>query len=75
MKTIHTWQTIHFIEGKASVELTVNYSTGSFTMTHGSNDNNITFNGNLSDLKLLKDRLKCVNAAISFVKNNLTHQP
>ena len=66
-----TWLTSYFNEGKASIELTINYENKTFSMSHGSNDNNVTFNGNVDNLKVHFDRLKCVRAALLFVKQEL----
>lgn len=71
MKAQKTWLTINFYKGKAEVELTINYETKTFSMTHGRNDNNITFNGKAPDFKVHEDRLKCVAAALAFAKKEL----
>ena len=66
-----TWLTVHFYEGKATVELTINYQTKIFRISHGNNDDNVTFNGNATDFKIHTDRVKCVSAALSFAKKEL----
>jgi hypothetical protein len=71
MKHIKTWLTIHFHEGLGHIELTINYETKVFSMTHGNNDDFVTFNGDDSDFKVHTDRVKCVAAALSFVKKEL----
>lgn len=71
MKQQKTWLTVHFYEGKSSIELTINYQTKNFSITHGNNDNNVTFNGDSTDFKIHTDRVKCVTAALSFAKKEL----
>jgi len=71
MKQQKTWLTVHFYEGEAEIELTINYETKKFSMSHGSNDNNVTFNGDASDFKIHTDRVKCVSAALKFAKQEL----
>lgn len=71
MKQQKTWLTVHFYEGKSTIELTINYQTKSFAMEHGSNDNNVTFNGDAKDFKTHTDRVKCVTAALLFAKKEL----
>jgi hypothetical protein len=71
MKHQKTWLTVHFYEGKATIELTINYLTKKFTMTHGNNDENVTFNGDSTDFKVHTDRVKCVTAALYFAKKEL----
>jgi hypothetical protein len=71
MKIQKTWLTVHFTEGDANIELTINYQTKKFVMTHGSNDSNVTFNGGEEEFKLMTDRIKCVSAALSFAKKEL----
>lgn len=72
IKQQKTWLTVHFYRGNATIELTINYETKSFSMTHGNNDRNVTFNGNTSDFKVYFDRLKCVSAALQFAKKELS---
>ena len=71
MKQQKTWLTIHFYQGNASIELTINYQTKQFSMTHGHNNDNVTFNGKIDDIKTHEDRAKCVIAALSFAKKEL----
>lgn len=71
MKQQKNWLTVHFYEGKSSIELTINYQTKKFSLTHGNNDNNVTFNGDSTDFKVHTDRVKCVAAALSFAKKEL----
>lgn len=72
MKQEKTWLQVFFYEGDANIELTINYKTGKFTIEHGNNDQNVTFNGNSNDgFKLHFDRLKCVSAALKFAQQEL----
>jgi hypothetical protein len=71
MKQQKTWLTIHFYEGESTIELTINYLTKKFSMAHGDNDMNVTFNGDSSNFKIHTDRVKCVTAALSFAKKEL----
>ena len=71
MKQQKIWLTVHFYEGKSTIELTINYQKKNFSMTHGNNDNNVTFNGDSTDFKVHTDRVKCVTAALSFAKKEL----
>lgn len=71
MKQQKTWLTVHFYEGKSIIELTINYQTKKFSMTHGNNDSNVTFNGDATDFKTHTDRVKCVTAALLFAKKEL----
>ena len=64
-----TWLTVIFHEGKATIELTINYQTKNYSITHGTNDNNVTFNGDGTDFKIHFDRAKCVIAALKFLEN------
>lgn len=71
MRKQKTWLTVDFYEGVAHIELTINYRTKTYSLTHSNNDNNVTFNGNIKDFKLHTDRLKCINAALQFANNEL----
>ena len=71
MKQQKTWLTVNFYEGKSNIELTINYQTKSFSMAHGSNSMNVTFNGDANDFKIHTDRVKCVTAALLFAKKEL----
>lgn len=71
MKAQKTWLTVHFYEGKSTIELTINYQTKKFSMTHDTNDRNVTFNGDAADFKTHTDRVKCVTAALAFAKKEL----
>lgn len=73
MKIKKTWLTVHFSEGKAYIEATLNYETKSYTLTHGSNDNNVTFtNDGKETMAVHFDRLKCVTAALKFIQSELS---
>lgn len=77
MKQQRTWATIHFTKGDAEIELTINYKTHKYTMTHGSNDDFVRFNSN-GDSNLMRehlDRLKCVEAALKYVQKELQILP
>jgi hypothetical protein len=71
MKQQKTWLTVHFYKGKSTIELTINYKTKKFSMTHDNNDNNVTFNGASTDFKVHTDRVKCITAALLFAKKEL----
>lgn len=71
MKIQKTWLTVHFYEGHAHIELTINYQTKKFVLTHAHNDNNVTFNGDRTDFKIHFDRIKCVKTALSFAQKEL----
>lgn len=71
MKIKKTWLTVHFFIGKATIEMTINYQTKTFSMTHGNNDSNVTFNGIAPDFQEYLDRVKCITAALSFAKKEL----
>lgn len=73
MKQQKTWLTIHFTEGEVQIEATLNYSTKSYSLTHGNNDNNVLFTSGCDNFEIQKsfDRLKCVNAALKFIKQEL----
>lgn len=71
MKIQKTWLTVRFNQGDAHIELTINYLTKEISMTHGHNDNNVTFNDNINNIKVLEDRLKCTRAALAFAKKEL----
>ena len=71
MKINKTWLSVHFVEGKSTIELTLNYQTKTYSMTHGTNDCNVTFNGGINDIHVHSDRIKCVNAALLFIKKEL----
>lgn len=71
MKQQKTWLTVNFYEGKVMIELTINYHTKKFSMTHNSNDESVTFNGDTTDFKIHADRVKCVSAALNFAKKEL----
>ena len=69
-----TWHTEEFFQGNAKIELTIHYQRGTLSMTHGNNDNNVTFNGTKEDFEMLEDRLKCVEAALKFAKQELLNK-
>jgi len=71
MKIQRTWATVHFQYKNADIELTLNYQTKEYTLTHGSNDNNVTFNGKISDIHRHLNRLKCVSAVLKYVQTEL----
>jgi hypothetical protein len=70
MKIQKEWLTVHFKEGKANIAVDMNYITKSFNLSHGHNDQNVTFT-NEDKLEVLFDRAKCVNAALKFIKLEL----
>jgi hypothetical protein len=73
MKIKKTWLTVHFYEGKATIELTINYEKKTYSMTHANNDSNVTFTSEdgKDNLSVHFDRVRCVNAALRFVKQEL----
>lgn len=72
MKITKTWATVHFSEGKAKIEVTLNYNSGTFSMSHDSNDRNVTFEGNKDDFKVHLDRVKCITAALKYIQQELS---
>lgn len=72
MKTQKTWLTVNFYHGNAYIEVTLNYKERSFSLTHDTNDNNVTFNSNTVTMKDAIDRSICVNAALKFIKQELS---
>lgn len=66
-----TWLTINFFQGDATIEATLNYRTKDYTLTHGHNDQNVTFGRNGDTIKDSIDRAKCVMAALKFIKQEL----
>jgi len=72
MRQQKTWLTVHFIEGEAEIEATLNYETKSYNLTHGNNDCNVTFKSESGDnIKISLDRAKCVTAALKFIQAEL----
>jgi hypothetical protein len=71
MNTQKTWLTIHFYQGDAEIEATLNYKTKGFTLSHSSNDHSVTFGNDGDSIKDAIDRAKCVNAALKFIKQEL----
>ena len=74
MKHFPTWHTEIFTHGDSTIELTINYQTSMYSITHGHNDNNVTFNGCIGDFNEHMDRVKCVEAALRFAKKELNKQ-
>jgi hypothetical protein len=76
IKNQKTWLTIHFESKLAHIEVTINYKTRSFVLTHGSNDQNVTFTSEgknaINDMMAAEERAKCVNAALLFIKKELS---
>ena len=67
MTTQKTWLTVNFYHGNAYIEVTLNYKERSFSLTHDTNDNNVTVT-----MKDAIDRSICVNAALKFIKQELS---
>lgn len=76
MKIVKTWLTVHFVDNDVEIEATLNYSTRKFSLTHGSNDENVTFNSAgenaINDMDTAIRRNKCVTAALNFIKKELS---
>lgn len=76
MKVIKTWLTVHFVDADVEIEATLNYSTRKFSLTHGSNDENVTYKSGgenaINDIDAALRRNKCVTAALNFIKKELT---
>lgn len=67
-----TWVTVHFMEGSVEIEADFNYETKAFSLSHGSNDDNVTFNSKDGDsIKSCFDRARCVIAALKYIKSEL----
>lgn len=64
----HTWSTVIFREKEAYIEATLNYEKQSFSLSHGNNDQNVTFD---DDIDIALDRAKCVTAALKYIKAEL----
>ncbi len=73
MKVIKTWATIHFTEGESTIEAALNYQQKSYVLTHGNNDQNVTFTNEVDKGKIQNsiDRNKCVAAALKYISNEL----
>jgi hypothetical protein len=72
MKIQKTWLTIHFSEGEAHVEVTINYATKAYTLTDLDNDENVTFKSEVDkEISVSLDRAECVKAALNFIKAEL----
>jgi hypothetical protein len=66
-----TWLTVKFYNRGVIVELTINYETKSFSITHSNNDSFVTFNGRGNEIEYALRRARCVQAALKFAKNEL----
>jgi hypothetical protein len=66
-----TWLIVNFSHGNSMIEATLNYKTKDYSLTHGSNDQNVTFGRNGDDIQSSIDRAKCVTAALKFIKEEL----
>ena len=71
MEQYATWHTEIFEQGDAKIELTLNYQKKTLSMTHGNNDRNVSFDGNIENFELLEERLACVEQALKFAKKEL----
>lgn len=71
MTTKKTWLTIHFYQGEAHIEAELNYDTKQYSLSHSNNDRNVTFGKNGEDIGVAMDRVKCVTAALKFIKSEL----
>lgn len=76
MKVKKTWLTVHFIEGDVEIEATLNYATRTFSLTHGVNDENVTYKSTgdnaINDMDAAIRRNKCVASALLFIKKELS---
>jgi hypothetical protein len=72
MKKQKRWSTVNFFEGEAMIELTINHDEGTYYLSHGDNDQNITFKGDDESTKFLLDRAKCCSAAIKYAAQNIS---
>lgn len=68
-----TWLTVHFTEGESTIEATLNYEKKSYSLTHGSNDENVVFSSECDNYEIKRsfDRSKCVIAALKYIKDEL----
>ena len=67
MKINKTWQTINFYKGKSHIEVSINYSTKEYVLIHS---NNVVFS-NSANIQQSFDKIKCVNSALKFIKQEL----
>jgi hypothetical protein len=72
IKTKKTWLTVIFTEGKESVELTINYQKKTFSVSHGNNDQNVTYKGDVGELVPSYVRHKLVLAALDYANKELS---
>lgn len=70
MKIVKTWVTVHFLEGEAEIEASLNYENKSYSLSHGSNE--FKSYGSNNVIKKHIDRAKCVNAALNYIKKELS---
>lgn len=76
MKMQKTWATVTFAEGDAYIEISMNYETKTYYLSHGSNDRNVTFDTDDGEsIKTHFDRAKCVVAALNYIQSELKLTP
>jgi hypothetical protein len=71
IKTQKTWLEVRFTEGEISVDLTINYEKKTFSISHGSNDNCVTYSGDEGELPIAFTRHKLVLAALDYANKQL----
>jgi hypothetical protein len=71
IKTQKTWLEVRFTEGEVSVQLAINYEKKTFYISHGSNNQNVTFKGNEGDLVEAYTRHQLVGAALDYANKQL----
>jgi hypothetical protein len=71
IKTQKTWLEVRFTEGEVSVQLAINYEKKTFYISHGRNNQNVTFSGNEGDLVEAYTRHQLVGAALDYANKLL----
>lgn len=75
MKTQKTWSTVLFSIDEIHIEATLNYLTRAFSLTHGNNDNNVTYKSEgknaINEMLWAEKRNKCVAEALKYIKKEL----
>ena len=71
IKTQKTWSTVRFTEGNESITLSLNYEKKTFSISHGSNDHCVTYNGDEGEIVAAFTRHKLVYSALNYVEKQL----
>lgn len=68
------WGTIVVKLNDAYIEADFNHETKKYYMSHGNNDQNVTFNAEVASAETIAkhmDRVKCVQTALEYIKSEL----